>query len=293
VRWKIGPLTYPRTFASKPERNAWLDSEIGNIAADLQSFADAGLDEHTWMIAYLLRDHLQLRDRTGEVLAALRIGLASARRLDDRMAQARILSSLGLAYGEDGQYVASCEYYLAARELLTQCGDEFGVAICDDSLGEMYLHLGDLAAAEQHHRQAHAVPGYLTHPQYGSHAYLQMGTLHTRLGQYPEALHQFQLCIELAQRHDVSWLTCLAYHRTALAYVQMGRREDAMAAVRDEIDLAARTICTDHEAEGRELLGDLLLATDRDKAMEAYRSALGLYDQFSTVRADRLRQRLT
>ena len=45
VRWEIGPLTYPRAFASKPERLAWLDAEVGNIGADLRSFADAGLDE--------------------------------------------------------------------------------------------------------------------------------------------------------------------------------------------------------------------------------------------------------
>ncbi len=292
VRWEIGPLTYPRTFTSKPEKHAWLDSEVGNIAADLQSFADAGLDEHTWLIAYLLRDHLQLRDRFGEVFAALRIGLASARRLDDRIAQARILSSLGLVHGEYGQYAAGSDCYLAARELFIRNGDEFGAAICDDSLGEMYMHRGDLAAAEKHHRRAHAVPGYLTHPRYGTHAYLQMGTLYTRLGRYPEALQQFQLCLELAERHDLGWLVCLAYHRMALAYIQMGRQDDAVSALRDEIALAVRTVCTDHEAAGWELLGDILLATDRDKAMEAYRYALGLYDRFSTVRADRLRQRL-
>ena len=245
------------------------------------------------MIAYLLRDHLQLRDRFDEIFAALRIGLASTRRLKDDIAQARILSSLGLISGEQAQYQASSEYYLAARELFAQRGDDFGAAICDDSLGEIYMHLGDHAAAEQHHLRAHAAPGYLSHPRYGTHAYLQMGTFRTRLGQYPEALQQFQLCFELAAQHNLSYLVCLAHHRISLTYLEMGRKDDAIASLHAEIELAARTLCTDREADGWELLGDVLLPTDRPKAMQAYRSALDLYDRFSKVRADRLRGRLT
>ena len=83
-----GPGIEPLAFASYEEAFDWCETERVNLAAAIQHAAAAGNDVIAWQLPAALGAYLKLSRRWDDWTATHRTGLAAARRLADRAAEA-------------------------------------------------------------------------------------------------------------------------------------------------------------------------------------------------------------
>ncbi|MEV4481694.1 ATP-binding protein [Micromonospora coxensis] len=129
----------PLTFATAGEADAWFTIEQDNLVAATRAAADTGSPRVAWHLAVLLRSVFMHRNAFDAWFATARIGLAAARSLDDRRAEAEALESLGKAHFQSRQLVEAAEQHQAALAIRREIGDEHGMAVSINALGLLAL----------------------------------------------------------------------------------------------------------------------------------------------------------
>jgi tetratricopeptide (TPR) repeat protein/transcriptional regulator with XRE-family HTH domain len=152
-----GFTTLPRTpptapeatsFATAQEAMSWLETERANIVAAVLSAARSGRAA-AWQLADALRGFFYVRRYTTDWLTTSRAGLAVARAVGARTAQAAMLASLGMARTGLGQYGLALAHY---RQGLALAGEwPRGQAAILGNLGIVYYLRGQLDEAERHY----------------------------------------------------------------------------------------------------------------------------------------------
>lgn len=169
-------------FEKRESVHAWYEAEVSNIRALTQCAAEIGEDVIAWQLAWCMYNYYYSTGWLNEWIELLDIGLASAEKTGSPEAQARILTTLGVACSRIGKNVDALQYLerglslaremenqdlqiaslanlastfremkcydegvqraQAAVELAMAHGTDFRKAVCLDSLCELYVESG-------------------------------------------------------------------------------------------------------------------------------------------------------
>ncbi|MEU7573369.1 tetratricopeptide repeat protein [Micromonospora sp. NPDC049240] len=136
---EASPELAPLAFTTAAEADAWLATEQDNLVAAVLTAADAALPQVAWQLAVLLRGFFMHQNAFDPWFATARAGLAAARSLGDRHAEAEALESLGKAHFQARQLREAEEHHRAALAIRREIGDEHGVAVSVNALGLLAL----------------------------------------------------------------------------------------------------------------------------------------------------------
>ncbi len=146
----IGPLSpgvRPQGFGSAGEANAWYEEEAVNLRAVARSAADLGLDDIVWQVAAVLDPIHGMRNPFDDWFFLGELGLASARRCEDRQAEALMRGTLGVACSQSGRLDEAVGHLGAAAALHRATGNVHGELASTNALGWVHLRARQLAEA--------------------------------------------------------------------------------------------------------------------------------------------------
>ncbi|MBE1489019.1 ATP-binding protein [Plantactinospora soyae] len=175
------------TFAGNAEAAAWFEVEHDNLVASTRSAATADLHHITWQLAAVLRNVFMHQNAFDSWLTTGRLGLAAARALRDRYAEAEMREGLGKAHFQARQLAESAEYHRAALEIRRELGDRFGIAVSINALGLLGLRHRRLADALVHFRGSLGIFEQLGERRWTALLHSNLAEAHYEVGDLTEA----------------------------------------------------------------------------------------------------------
>jgi len=145
----LGPVPaglHPLAFATLEEALTWCDHERLELMAATQLAAASGLHELAWKLPAAAMVFYSRRSHWADWVAAHQIGLASARTVGDRLAEAWMLNNLGMAYGVQ-RMEESVTYLEQALDLSRELGNGPAEAQAATNVANTYFRLGNYAEA--------------------------------------------------------------------------------------------------------------------------------------------------
>ncbi len=288
------PLAWvqPLDFASLEDALSWCEGERVNLVAAVRQASADGLHDISWRLAAAAMSFFYRHSHWADWIDTHQIGLASARELGDRLAEAWMLHNLGMAYGAQG-LPESVACFEQAVDIYREIGDARSEARALNNLVHAQLELGryeEVLEAAQSSLEMQRSLG----KRYGEGITLNILGLALRgLGRFAEADEQFQQALaifqELGEKHaEADTLSDLAQ-----MYLDTDRVDDALGRLNESA--AIRRHIGDRHGQARtlSLLGFAWRAAG--KPDEAYRSLtqaqrifeeLGDHVQAAKIRAE-------
>lgn len=144
ARVPLGPLppsVQPLSFTELDGAIAWCEAERAGLAAATRLAASSGLHQIAWKLPAVAMSFYYRRSYWGEWTATDEVGLAAARTLGDRRAEAWMLNHLGMAYGVQ-RMPESIGCFEQAWQIYRELGDEQGEARAAANAPQAYIDLG-------------------------------------------------------------------------------------------------------------------------------------------------------
>ncbi|HLI38811.1 MAG TPA: BTAD domain-containing putative transcriptional regulator [Streptosporangiaceae bacterium] len=146
----------PVEFGSLDEALAWCEAERHCLVAATRQAAECGEHEIAWKLPAAAMSFFYRRSHWADWTATHQAGLASARTLGDRLAEAWILNNLGMAYGQQRMKEAvGC--FEQALALCKKLGDTQGEARAANNVANAYFDLGRFTEALDAARRSLAI----------------------------------------------------------------------------------------------------------------------------------------
>ncbi|MDR2986654.1 MAG: tetratricopeptide repeat protein, partial [Nocardiopsaceae bacterium] len=136
-----GAVVRPLSFASAEVALAWSEAERANLLAATRQSAAEGQHDIAWRLPAAAMSYYYRRSQWADWIAADEIGLSSAERLGDRLAEAWMLHNLGMAYGAQGM-ADSVTCFEQALTIYREIGDVRGQTRAVNNLAHAYLQSG-------------------------------------------------------------------------------------------------------------------------------------------------------
>ena len=143
----VPPALHPLAFATLEEALTWCDHERLELMAATRLAAASGLHELAWKLPAAAMIFYSRRSHWADWVAAHEIGLASARAVADRLAEAWMLNNLGMAYGVQ-RMAESVTYFEQALDLSRELGNGPAEAQAATNVANAYFRLGNYAEAQ-------------------------------------------------------------------------------------------------------------------------------------------------
>ncbi|MFY1692662.1 BTAD domain-containing putative transcriptional regulator [Plantactinospora sp. WMMB782] len=272
---------------------AWFTLERRALLGAVDVAVANGFDTHAWQLAWTLTTFLNRRGRWREWAAVAGTGLAAAKRLRDRRAEARCHGALANAHTRLGHYDLARHHHEHALDLYTEVGDRIGQAHVHSNmcwLAERQGHYRDALAHARHMLYLHRQAG----PESGEASALNaIGWYHSLLGDHGRALDYCGRAVGLMQR--LGDLHGEAYTWDSLAHInhQRGDHARAIACGRRAVDLCRDVGERFLQAGVQDRLGDTYEATGDPTAAQAeWHSALEIYNELDQQQAAVIRDKL-
>jgi len=296
------PGVTPEHLTDHQQALAWFSTEHPVLLAAITQAADAGLDTHTWQLAWTLDTFLHRRGHWHDLAATQRAALAAARRLADPSAQALAHRLLARAYMHLNRDDDAHTQLRHALDLSGQTGDRVGQARAHMSIHMVLerqgrhaqaLHAGALyAEALDHVHRALDLFRAAGHRDGQATALNAVGWLHAVLGDHQQALTCCQQALTMLQELGNRFIEAATWD--SLGYVHhLGRRDQAVSCYQHALDLYRELGDRYSEAETLTHLGDTHHATGNlDATRDAYRRALAILDDLDQPEAEQVRVKL-
>jgi tetratricopeptide (TPR) repeat protein len=135
----------------------WSEREHANLVAATRAAEAAGLGSYAWRLPAVLWNAQAPSAPTQDWILIGRIGLAAARRLGERAAEAILLEDLGMSHARLNDLASSQDCHQDALIIRRQLGDRDGEANSLNLLGLTHFRRRHLGAASDHFEQAIAL----------------------------------------------------------------------------------------------------------------------------------------
>jgi DNA-binding SARP family transcriptional activator len=274
----VPPALHPLAFATLEEALTWCDHERAELMAATRLAAAAGLHELAWKLPAAAMVFYGRRSHWADWVAAHEIGLASARTVGDRLAEAWMLNNLGMAYGVQ-RMEESVTYLEQALDISRELGNGPAEAQAATNLANTYFRLGNYAEARIAAERSIDIERKVGN-RFGEGIGLGiLGGACRELGEFGAAIEFLQQALaisrELGERDfEAETLTDLGE-----AYLGLGQLADATNRLEDS--LAIRESIGDRHGQAATLqrLGQAhWRAGDVGKARAQLAEAIALYD---------------
>jgi tetratricopeptide (TPR) repeat protein len=289
-----GPGIEPLAFASYEEAFDWCETERVNLAAAIQHAAAAGNDVIAWQLPAALGAYLKLSRRWDDWTATHRTGLAAARRLADRAAEAWLLTSLGGAHGDLRQFAEADECFQRALVLRAEFGDLPGEAATLLNMGFLRWKQHQFGEGIRCFRRTLAIAREIGDAYVEAMALNNLGEAYQELGRHGEALDHLRQALAIFRATGDLYNEAMTLDSLGSAQVGMGHYDEGLDLLRDA--LALRRQAGDRMGEADTLsriAGALHDKGEASAARESWRLALVIFDELGAPQADEIRIRLT
>lgn len=284
--WTTSPSPRPHEFASAEEALKWFETELTNLAAAVQQALASGVHEVAFALPVVLGDYLYWRHPWGMWLGPLQACLAEARRLDNRTAQAGILTNLGNAF-LDQHRLDDAE--ASFRDAASLHEDQAGRMWSEVGLGRVLQEHGRHEAAATCYREARRL---CADPDSWSWAVVTcyLADAERGAGRHEAALDLLTDAIPVLRAHGDPISTSCAMDKMSEAYHDLGDHAASLALLQQAIDTSSSAADRWGSAQYQRKLGHRYLqAGDREQAHRAWTEALEQFESLGDPRAAQIR----
>lgn len=282
-------------FADRAAAQSWCDGERANLVAAVGQAAEAGEHDLAWQLPVALFGYFLVRRTINDFVTTHRIGIASARVVGNRLAEAWLRSSIVIAYSDLRRYDEVVDHLRAAVDAWRETGPQWrwGEAWALRDLGSAYRQLGRLDDAVEALDEALAM-----HIEEGdafgeATALAALAITRHNLGQYDEALRHLERSIAIRRAEGDRRNIGKVLNDFGLVYGSMGRTDAAIDHLERAIEMHTELDYWYGEAVAHQRLGDVLDRAGRpEPARDHWQAAARLFDKLGDPSAEDIRARL-
>jgi tetratricopeptide (TPR) repeat protein len=280
-------------LAGRPEALAWFAAEHPILVAAVSLAAERGFPEHACQLAWRLGWFQQLHAHLPEWVSMLRVGLAAAERLDDRLWLARMHRRLIGAYAWSASWEESARHAELAIALYRELGDDAGQARCHRSLCLTLERQGRHRDALEHARQSRDLL-HGTDDRAGlAYAFNSVGWYSALVGDFEAALDNCSQAVPLLQESGDPIDEATTWDSLGYAHHHLGQYGEAVACYERALSTFREYGDRYYEADTLDHLGDTYHATgDRGAARTAWRGALTIFEELHRDEAEAVSAKL-
>jgi DNA-binding SARP family transcriptional activator/tetratricopeptide (TPR) repeat protein len=272
------PGVRPESLAEDgPAALAWFTAEHHTLLAAIHAAAGAGLDVHTWQLAWTMADYLDRRGHWRDKLAVQHIALESARRLADQPTEALIHHGLAVTYDRQGNVDDARNHFQQALALRQEHGDLIGQANSHRGLAVVWERQNHPEKALQHAQQCLHLSGAAGHRAGEARALNSVGWYHALVGDYRHAVRLCQQALLMFQELEDRFGAAAALDSLGYVHHKLGQHQQAADYYQHALDLCQHTGDKLYEAEALTHLGDTHdSAGNVEGARDAWHRALAI-----------------
>ena len=233
ARVPLGPLpagVHPLLFSSLDEALAWCEAERPGLRAATRLAASSGLHDIAWKLPAAAMSFYYRRSHWGDWVATHEAGLASARALGDRQAEAWMLNNLGMAYGDQRRQECA-GYFEEALAIYRATSDHRGETRAANNVASAWFNLGrfdEALAAGLRSLEIQRGNGN----RYGEGIALGvLGGSCQRLGRFAEAIGHLQAALAIFRELGDRMAEADSLSDLGEAYLGLGRVGEAVDAL--------------------------------------------------------------
>jgi DNA-binding SARP family transcriptional activator len=290
---EAAPGTMAEDLTTPDSAMAWFTAEHHVLLACIRTSAAAGLDRHTWQLAWAMKTYLFRRGYWHEQMMTERAAADAAGRDGDL--QGRGLASFGLAEACErlNRLDEAESHYREAVEAFAAAGDLSGEAGICIGLAEVAGRQHRPADALQYSRRALALSRIAGNAIMQALALNSVGCDHVTLGEYHQALTSCQEALALMQELGMREGEACAWSTLGDAHHGLADYEQAAICYQRAIGLHRELGDRYFEADALNSLGDSYLSADRSAAARrAWAQALPILEELDHADADGVRAKL-
>ena len=250
----------PLDFSSPGAAFTWLSTELPNLFAAATLAARYELDDLAGQLPWLLGDHLYGRTYLAEWTRVCAIGLVSARRAKDPVAEARMLNVIARNHREVGDYKQAIAYRLRAADAFRNGGSRQGEANMMVNLGHDHVAAGDVAAAIKCFEKAIPAVRSESTPYALASALNGLGSAYHEAGRYDDAIGVFGESLHAARKAGSRYAEAASLDSLGVTYMRTGRLDDAITCLREAAAILGEIAEPRGEAKSLGNLASALLA---------------------------------
>jgi tetratricopeptide (TPR) repeat protein len=217
-----------REFRHLDQALVWCETERDCLAAAVRQASDYGEHEIAWKLPAAAMSFYYRRSHWADWVAVHEIGLQSARRSGDKLAEAWMLNNLGLVFGQQHRDQA-VECFEQALALCQELGDTDGETRAANNVAFSYFQLrrfNDALKAAQRSLVIQRRGGR----RYGEGIALgHLGGSHHELGNYDKAVHYHRQALAIFRELDDPNAEADALNDLGEAYLSLNRIRDAVS----------------------------------------------------------------
>ncbi|MFI6538046.1 ATP-binding protein [Nonomuraea sp. NPDC050547] len=218
-----GPVAAPALrLADRREAICWLERELPNLIAAIESAAAGGLLVHTWQLARSLWHFFLLRGDTRDWIHTHRLALSAVQLLGDREGEAETLKNLGVAYWLSDDREGAIALHHQALVLDCWNGDPVGQAKTLTHLGYIHHRAGEYAVAADHFLLSVMLYREVDDPVGGNRGLSGLGDSLRRMGRAERAMPYLLEALSLSRSAADPWGEIQARTAVALAHLEAG-----------------------------------------------------------------------
>jgi DNA-binding SARP family transcriptional activator len=274
------PGIRPLAFGSVEFALSWSEAERASLVAATRQAADSGLHDIAWRLPAAAMSYFYRRSHWADWIASHEIGLASARVLGDRLAEAWMLNNLGMAYG-DQKVAEATDYLERALAIYREVGDEPGETRAASNLAHAHYKLGRFSEAADASQISLAIQRRAGN-RYGEGIALVIqggalrgvGCIADSVGRFQQALAIFRGLDKDAEADTLSEL--------GESYLALGEVNEALARLTESLGIWRGTGDRYSQANTLKLIGVALRrAGQPERARESLTEAEQIFEELS------------
>ncbi len=286
------PEVRPLDFATLDDALNWCEAERPRLVAAVRLAAESGRGEIAWKLSAAAMSFFYRRSHWTNWVTTHQTGLASARQLGDKLAEAWMLNNLGMAYGQQ-RMEESVGCFEQAMGLYRQLGDARGEARAANNVANAYFDLGRFSEALAAAQRSLAIQRQVGKRYSEGIALDNLGCVYRELARYDEAIECLQEALAIFRELGERDAEADSLSDLGAAYLGQGGMNQAIASLREA--LAIRRDIGDRHGQALTLhrLGlTKQRAGDQREARELLHEALHLLEdlgdqaQAASVRAN-------
>jgi tetratricopeptide (TPR) repeat protein/transcriptional regulator with XRE-family HTH domain len=221
-------------FGSLEEAIAWCETERSALLAATRLAEAAGLNELAWKLPAAAMIFYHRRSHWADWVATHETGLASARALGDRLAEAWMLNNLGMAYGVQRR-AESVTYLEQALALNRELGNGPGVAQAATNIAMTHFALGNMAEARAAAQRSIDIERKMGN-RFGEGIALGiLGSACRELGQPGKAIEFLDQALAISRDVGDRDIEAASLADLGEAFLGLGQIEDAIARLEDSL----------------------------------------------------------